>query len=77
MTFNAATRGGRALGFFIVPPLEKGVLLSPLWKRDVLSSLRWKTGAHFPPFSTTLFVIEPPDMERGIVRSVAGFLDNS
>jgi hypothetical protein len=24
MTFNVVTSGGRALGFFIVPPLEKG-----------------------------------------------------
>jgi hypothetical protein len=45
--------------------LKRGTKLVPdifiilLWKREVLSSPRWKRGAYSPPFSTTLFIIEP------------------
>jgi hypothetical protein len=39
--------------------LVPDIFIIPLWKREVLSSPRWKRGAYFPLFSSALLVIEP------------------
>ena len=55
--------------------LVPDIFIIPLWKREILSSPRWKRGSYllpvgkgaliFPPFSTTLFVIEPAGSDLG------------
>jgi hypothetical protein len=39
--------------------LVPDIFIIPFWKREVLSSPRWKRGAYFPLFFSALLLIEP------------------